>query len=150
MSNAVALPNRKSYRFFTPTPTRWADADVLGHINNAMLIRFIESGRVDYCEKVCGISLMPSLTSGFVIAKLEISFLKQVHHPAALEVGTRVMRLGNSSFDIDAGLFLPGEDQPVLNAKGIGVWMDFSRNISVRLPDDIRQAMIDFEEGELL
>ena len=29
---------------------RWGDQDVLGHVNNAQLIRYIECGRVDYCS----------------------------------------------------------------------------------------------------
>ena len=142
-------PTRTDYRLFTSTPTRWGDADALGHINNVMLIRYIESGRLDYIERLCNISLAPGLVQGFVIANLEVGFVSQVHHPSALEVGTRVTRLGNSSFNVDASIFQPGDDSPVLITKAVCVWMDLVNNRSQRIPDHIRQTIIDFEQGDL-
>ena len=142
-------PTRSDYRLFTPTPTRWGDCDALGHINNVMLLRYIESGRLDYFVRLCGFSLAPDMKQGFVIANLEVAFLAQVHHPSALEVGTRMIRLGNSSFDVGASIFKPGEDIPVLTTKAVCVWLDLVNNCSQRIPDDVRQTIIEFEQGGL-
>lgn len=151
MLKAVAnsKPTRSDYRLFTPTPTQWGDCDALGHINNVMLLRYIESGRLDYFVRLCGFSLAPGMEQGFVIANLEVGFLNQVHHPSALEVGTRIVRLGNSSFDVDACIFQPGEDSPVLTTKAVCVWLDLVKNSSQRIPDDVRQTIIEFEQEDL-
>ena len=149
MSKIVTQPTRSDYKLFTPTPTQWGDCDALGHINNVMLLRYIESGRLDYFVRLCDFSLAPGLKQGFVIGKLEVGFLRQVHHPSALEVGTRIIRLGNSSFDIDASIFQPGEDKPVLTAKAVCVWLDLVKNASQRIPEHIRQSIIEFEQEKL-
>ncbi len=143
------FPERSSFRYFTQQPTRWGDADALGHINNVLFIRYIESGRLDYFEQLCGITLEAGIHEGFVIADLRVSFLRQVHHPSELVVATGVSRLGNSSFDVLAGIFVENESDPVFTSKGICVWFDFDKNASKAIPTDIRNTIINFEKGRL-
>jgi len=149
MANRLVKPTRSDYKLFTPTPTQWGDCDALGHINNVMLLRYIESGRLDYFVRLCDISLAPDMTQGFVVASLEVGFLRHVHHPSALVVGTRITRLGNSSFDVDACIFQAGENSPVLACKATCVWLDMLNSSSQRIPDDVRQTIVDFEQEEL-
>ena len=42
---------RPGFRFFTPTPTRWGDCDMFGHVNNVQFVRYYESGRLDYFHR---------------------------------------------------------------------------------------------------
>ena len=141
--------NRSAYHLFTPVPTRWGDADALGHINNAMLVRYLESGRIDYFRQVCELKLAEDEENGFVIANLDIGFLQQVHHPENLDVATRISRLGNSSFDVDTLIFKQGEDRPLITSRGICVWFDLKGNCSRRIPENIRETIINFDQGNL-
>ena len=146
-STAGPRPTRSDYRVFSPVPTRWGDADALGHINNVMFMRYIESGRLDYFQRLCGITLEPDSRQGFVLASLTADFLAQVHHPALLETGTRVTRLGNRSFDIESSIFAEGEENPVFTSLGICVWYDFENACSMVIPDDVRNRVNQFESG---
>ena len=141
--------SREDYRFFTPQPTRWGDADALGHINNVMFVRYIESGRLDYFQQLCGMKLEPGIKQGFVLADLQVSFLQQVHHPSELVVATRVSRLGNSSFDVDASIFIDSQNDSVFTSKAVCVWFDFEKNASQSIPDESRDAIINFEKRAL-
>lgn len=143
-------PERSAYHLFTPLATRWGDSDALGHINNAMLVRYLESGRVDYFRQVCGIKLAEDDDNSFVIASLEMRFLQQVHHPADLDIATRISRLGNSSFDVDTSIFHKGKGQPLITSRGICVWFDLKENSSRPIPENIRETIIQFEQGNLL
>ena len=140
----VAL-ERTDYRLFTPVPTRWCDADALGHINNAVSVSYIESGRIDYFAQVCQFGLTGE-RYGFVIAHLDVNFIQQIHHPSQLEVASKISRLGNSSFDVDTVIYQQAEHQPLISSRGVCVWLDLQNNTSLRLPDDIRQAIINFEQ----
>lgn len=141
--------DRSAYHLFTPLPTRWGDSDALGHINNAMLVRYLESGRVDYFRQVCDVKLAEDDDNSFVIASLEMGFLQQVHHPANLEIATRVSRLGNSSFDVDTLIFEQGKDQPLITSRGICVWFDLKENRSRPIPENIRETINQFEQRNL-
>lgn len=149
MTATNSKPRRADYRLFTPVPTRWGDADALGHINNVIFVRYLECGRVDYFQQLCGLTLGPSDHQGFVLANLEIGFRSQLHHPAMLEVATRISRLGQSSFDIEASIFQQHHDDAIITSKAVCVWFDFDNNTSLALPDDIRCNIIDFEQGTL-
>lgn len=141
--------DRCDYRLFTPVPTRWGDADALGHINNAMLVRYIECGRIDYFSRVCDLRLGEDENDGFVIANLEMAFLHQVHHPSELEVASSVSRLGNSSFDVDTIIFNKNQTQALISSRAVCVWFDLQNNCSRHIPEHIRNTINQFEQGNL-
>ena len=114
-----------------------------------MLVRYLESGRVDYFRQVCDVKLAEDDDNSFVIASLEMGFLQQVHHPANLEIATRVSRLGNSSFDVDTLIFEQGKDQPLITSRGICVWFDLKENRSRPIPENIRETINQFEQRNL-
>lgn len=136
---------RDGFRLFTPTPTRWGDCDRFGHINNVQFARYYESGRLDYFQRVLNLDSAPDAQNSLIIADLYITFLSQINHPCALEVGTRISRLGNSSFDFDAALFAPGDDAALSTANATCVWFNFRDNHSTPIPAAQRKIIEQFE-----
>jgi acyl-CoA thioester hydrolase len=136
---------RPGFRFFTPTPTRWGDCDMLGHINNVEYLRYYESGRLDYFHQVLGVSTGTEQKDSLILADIHVTFLSQVHHPCALEVGSRISRLGNSSFEFESGVFLPGEDRPASIARATSVWFDYAADRSRPIPRAARETIEKFE-----
>ena len=136
---------RAGFRFFTSTPTRWGDCDMLGHINNVEYLRYYESARLDYFQQVLGVSPGSGPGDSVILADIHVTFLSQVHHPCALEVGTRISRLGNSSFDFEAAIFAPGDDAAWSTASATCVWFNFRDNHSTPIPPGARQTIQQFE-----
>ena len=139
---------RDSFRFFTPSPTRWGDCDKFGHINNVQFVRYYESGRLDYFERLLEIPASLDARYTLIIADIHVNFLQQINHPCALEVGSRISRLGNSSFDFEAALFAPGEEEPRSTAKAACVWFDYHENRTMPIPQVARNIIQHFEELE--
>ena len=137
--------SREDFRFFSQLSTRWGDCDMMGHINNVILIRYLESGRLDYLKEQLNVDMNASSRQGIIIAGIEVSFLNQVNHPVQLEVGTRISRLGNSSLDFESAIFLPSEARPVLTSKATLVWFDYHENTSIRVPQVARDQITQFE-----
>ncbi len=136
---------REDFRYFTPLATRWGDCDMMGHINNVILIRYLESGRLDYLQELIGMDMQASSREGIIIADLKVSFLGQVHHPLQIEVATRISRIGNSSMIFDSAIFLPSAQQPALSARATLVWFDYQKNASLRVPQQARETIIQYE-----
>jgi acyl-CoA thioester hydrolase len=136
---------RERFRFFTPTPTRWGDCDMFGHVNNVQFVRYFESGRLDYFHRLLDMSVGSDVHNSLIIADIHVTFLRQIHHPCALEVGSRVSRLGNSSFDIEAAIFSPDEDQAYATAKAACVWFNYRDNHSMPIPPAEREIIKHFE-----
>ena len=137
--------SRDEFTFFIPMPTRWGDSDLNGHINNAMFVRYLESGRLDYYAEVFDKGFDQSSPPEFILASLQIDYLKQVNHPAELTIGTRVSSFGNSSFESDGAIFLAGEETPVVISRSVCVWFNYDNNRSERIPQAARDAVDNYE-----
>ena len=117
---------------------------MLGHINNVEYLRYYESARLDYFQQVLGVSTAAGQDS-VILADIHVTFLSQVHHPCALEVGTRICRLGNSSFGVESGVFVPGEERPASISSATSVWFDYAQNRSRPIPAALRDTIQQFE-----
>jgi len=137
--------SRDEFRFFIPMPTRWGDSDLNGHINNAMFVRYLESGRLDYYAEVFDKGFDQSSPPGFILASLQLDYLSQVNHPSELVIGTRVSSLGNSSFESDGAIFLANQETPVVISRSVCVWFNYERNCSEPIPQSARDAVNNYE-----
>ena len=135
---------RADFNFFTSVPTRWGDADMLGHINNVIFVRYLESGRLDYLDRVLGLKFKQPLGQGILIADMQVSYLSQVHHPTNLVVATRVSRVGNTSFDVLAKIY-DEQGDVVVSSKAVCVWYNFALNQKQSVPLAAREAVFDLE-----
>ena len=136
---------RSDFVHFIDIQVRWGDADVLGHINNTLYGRYYESSRLDYFEKLLDMQFTQELTSGVILADMKIAYLKQLHYPAEIEIGSRISRMGNSSLDFEAAVFIKGSDDVISTSRATLVWFDYKGNQNKSIPDENRKTIIDFE-----
>jgi acyl-CoA thioester hydrolase len=85
---------------------RFADLDRQGHVNNAVFATFLETGRVgtiydpDIGCQVAGAT--------WVLARIEIDFLQELHWPGNVEIGSAVASIGRSSYTFSQAIFHNG------------------------------------------
>jgi len=140
-----AMEKRKNYAHFLPLDVRWGDADALGHINNVQYVRYIESARVHYCKVVNDLNFEAGIKNCWILADLQCSYIGQLHYPSHIEVATRTGKLGNSSCELIASIFIDGKDEPVFTSKAVMVWFDYIDQKSLRIPDNVREEIHSFE-----
>ena len=131
------LDRREGYKTWASDKLRFADTDLLGHVNNAAFATFCETGRVMFLydpER----EIKPPGTD-FVIVRLVLDFRREMHYPGLVEIGTRVLRVGGSSFTMGQALFKDGEC--VATAESTCVLIDRASRESVRLPDEMRERL---------
>lgn len=103
---AVCDTTRDSYKHWTTVTLRYGDTDRQGHVNNAVFCTFFESGRVDFLYKDDGSIAGTGKT--FVIAKLTMDFLAEMNFPGSVEIGSKVLSVGKSSFSVGQAIFKDG------------------------------------------
>lgn len=95
--------NLKDFPLRSHDKIRYRDTDKQGHVNSAVFSSFLEAGRV---ELVYNESLkIGSENSSFVIASLKLDYLGEIKWPGTVELGTGVIKVGNSSITIFQMLF---------------------------------------------
>jgi acyl-CoA thioester hydrolase len=116
---------------------RHGDLDAQGHVNNTVFATFFESGRVQVIgDRQHGLRV-PGTT--FVLARTEIDYLRELHYPGTVEIGTGIAEIGRSSFTFAHALFNGG----VCAATGRAtmVLIDGTTRRSRPLPDDLVARM---------
>ncbi len=137
---AVTAPATEaaSYRYWTDERVRFADLDLLGHVNNKSFTVYAESGRAAFLQKV-GLWIEDSRRQT-VLARLEIDYRRELHYPNNLRLGVRVLAVGRTSFTLGLGIF----DQTgacVATVITVLVRIDGSSRAAVELNDSERAQL---------
>jgi len=111
---------RSSYSIWTYDKLRYCDTDRQGHVNNSVFSVFCETGRVMflYDEELD----LAGPGGIFVLARLEIDFRTELFHPGRIDIGTRVLGIGRTSFRLGQGIF--NGDTCAATAQSVLVLMD--------------------------
>jgi acyl-CoA thioester hydrolase len=86
---------------------RFGDLDPQGHVNNTVFATFFEAGRVMLLRAPGNELNWPGTTS--VLAQLDIRFLREMHWPGTVKIGTATTRIGRSSYTFLQAIFHEGE-----------------------------------------
>ena len=136
----LLLPQAKKLVHETHISIRWGDMDAMGHVNNTVYFRYLETARIDWFRAI-GCEPDPR-GQGPVIANAFCNFYKQLEYPGDIVVKTYVSDPARATFD--SWHTLERVDQPgVISADGGAtvIWVDFPQQRSVSLPEHIRQLV---------
>lgn len=114
--------------------TRFRDLDPLNHVNNAVFNTYFEEARIRFIQTVP--ELRKSMGSGFsfVLAQIDLKYVKPVLYSENIRVTTSLKKIGNSSITGIQAIFNE-EDQIKAIAETTGVWYDTQNKRPARLPD---------------
>lgn len=144
----VTHPLLEGYPDTLALPVQWGEQDAFGHVNNTVYFRWCESARLSYLEKVGLRAEAPSGTVGPILAHIGCNFRLPVKYPDAVAVGSRVTRLGRSSFEMEHRI-VSERLGLVAEATSTLVVYDYSLAKSVAIPEELRTA-IEAMEGRKL
>jgi acyl-CoA thioester hydrolase len=130
---ARIVPRLEQFPGRTGDIIRFGDLDPQGHVNNTVFATFFETGRVMLLREPGNLLNPPGVTS--VLARLDINFLREMHWPGSVEIGTGVERIGRSSYTFLQTIFHEG----ACAATGIAtmVMIDAATRKARPLPEDV-------------
>jgi len=151
----------EGYRHLTPIAVRFRDVDVMGHVNNAVFFTYLETARVEYIRRVnFFLAARPRgprpgqdgsnpfrdrSGKGLILAQITCQFKMPIFYGQSVQVGTRVVDVGNSSFRVEQRIEADGQLSAL--AEAVVVHYDYEAGRSVPIPDEIRARIAAFEHG---
>ena len=102
----AARPRLEDFPVRVTDIIRFGDVDRQGHVNNAVFSTYFETGRVVIIWDEDNGLQVPGATS--VLARIEIDFLKELHWPGTVEIGTAVAEIGRSSYMFVQAIYCAG------------------------------------------
>ena len=130
--------SRTDFDYWVTLATRWGDLDAMQHINHATYLTFMETARLDYYEYLGFERQNWDHIKGTILGSMTVYYHQQVLHPAQLDIGQRISKVGYKSFDILTGIFVADQNIPALTATFTVVCFNYKKNTTIPVPDKIR------------
>ena len=126
---------------------QWGDMDALGHVNNVMFFRYLESSRVAYLAALGLGSVRDSGGVGFILQHAECRFRRPVFFPDTLRIGARLVSIDTDRFTLTHEITSVARGETVAVGRGTIVTYDYAAGSKVLVPDRVRRAMLAIEPG---
>jgi acyl-CoA thioester hydrolase len=136
-ANQSTLPpatERSSYTSWAMDKLRLGDTDRQDHVNNAVFATFAETGRIEFMRD--DLLQLDRKGLGFVVVRVEIDFRGELHWPGKVDIGTRLLAVGRTSWRLEHGIF--SSDRCVATSISVMVTIDAATRRPTPLPDVLR------------
>lgn len=132
------------YPVLWPVPTRWADNDHYGHVNNVAYYAFFDTAVNAWLMDASGVDIRALPAIG-IVAETSCVFLRELSFPDAVQVGISIERLGTRSIVYSLAIFRQNPDdaadlQPAATGRFVHVYVDATTRTPVEIPTEIRAA----------
>ncbi|WP_337844153.1 thioesterase family protein [Thermus sp.] len=117
---------------------RFRDLDPLGHVNNAVHLSYMELARIRYFQRISPDWLQEG---HFVVARMEVDYLRPIYLEDEVRVGAKVVGIGRSSLKMEHLILAGGE--PAARGLSVLVWLDEGR--PAPLPEAVRRRIEEVE-----
>ncbi|GAA6061994.1 hypothetical protein JCM10212_004272 [Sporobolomyces blumeae] len=132
-------------------PVAWGEQDPNSHVNNAVYLRWLESGRLNTIRTLA--KVLPEEQAkdlrgsgkgkGVILARLTYDYLRTTHHPDTILVLHRVSSVSPRKMILDHAIY--SYDQACLVGKGEAVLVafDYDNLKSTQWPDQVMKLVED-------
>ena len=139
------MSDLSGYPLVTTIPILWGDEDAFAHVNNLAYLRWCETARVEYMRRVALWSATPPSGIGPIMASVKCDYKAPLNYPDTIDVGTRVVAIGNSSVRMEQVVFSRALQKVAAEVESTVVMLDYQAGRPVRVTDEIRAAIAALE-----
>ena len=130
----------EDYPYSLIIPTRWADNDVYGHINNAVYYFYFDTVVNRFLIDNGLLEIGKSETIGLVV-ETGCSYFAPIRFPDDIKATLRVAKLGTSSVTYEIALFKNDETAAAAQGHFVHVYVDEKTRRPVAIDDKMREKL---------
>ena len=131
---------RSDYRAWRTIPTRWADNDAYGHVNNVVHYAWFDTAVNAWLVEAGLLDIEAGDPIGLVV-ETACRYFAPLSFPASVEVGIAVQGLGTSSVTYRLGIFEQGQDRAAAEGEFTHVYVNRASRKPKPLPEDWRAKL---------
>jgi acyl-CoA thioester hydrolase len=135
--------SREQFWFFHPFRVRYSEIDGQGVVFNAHYLTYFDTTITEYFRALGYDQYADAQTSGvdFHVVKSLIEYKAPVRFDQELDVGARVLRIGNSSLTFELAIFPKAGTEALVTGEIVWVYTDQQTHRPVRIPVSIRNLI---------
>ncbi|MGH7540625.1 MAG: acyl-CoA thioesterase [Gemmatimonadota bacterium] len=131
-------------RFETTVQVRSYELDILGHVNNAVYLNWLEQARLAALEEL-GLGVEALIDREWLsnVVRIEIDYRRPARFGDRLRLLTWVERLGRTSLSLGHRILREGEGEdaaPTADARVVVVWLDAGGR-PTPIPREVRERL---------
>lgn len=131
---------RSAYRAWRTIPTRWADNDLYGHVNNVVHYSWFDTAVNAWLIEAGLLDTEEGNPIGLVV-ETGCRYFAPLSFPDAAEIGLAVARIGTSSVTYRLGIFAEGEGSAAAEGEFTHVYVDRDTRRPRPLPEAWRTKL---------
>ncbi|MBB2145077.1 acyl-CoA thioesterase [Pedobacter sp. LMG 31464] len=142
---SVTLGHIDSFKYKTAIEMRFADLDMMGHVNNAVYFTYMEIARTKYWNHAINWDWH---ATGVVIGQASIDYIAPLFLGDKITMYVRTSRIGTTSFDLEYLIVKAVNGKEIICSKGktVCVAFDYISKKPAAIPDKERNKMMEFEQ----
>lgn len=135
-----------SFRHKAAIQLRFVDTDMLGHINNANFLSYMELARMSYFNEVLG-DVVDWKKEGIILAKATIDYKMPVFLTDQMFMYIRIDHISSKSFNVQYRFVKSngGDEKVAAEGNTLMVCYDYQLNQSIVMPDSWRTRIREYE-----
>jgi len=136
-SSALPKFNANDWPRVLEVPTRIADNDMQGHVNNTNYYAFMDTAICRMFDEIDGSFEHPRF-----VAETSMKFLSPTSYPETITVGIGVSKLGTSSVIYKVGMFGKSTGRQLSLGKFVHVYVDKNNHRPTPIPNSHKSVML--------
>ena len=125
-------------KFSIDLPVQFRDIDVMGHVNNATYLQYMETARVELARSLG--QVREGFRAGFIVASVRCEFKKPIRDERGITVSVWVSRIGDGSWDLDYSIRGPRKAEYAIS-RTIQVAYDYKTRATVRISGKLKKEL---------
>jgi len=137
----IEIPQAKKLVYEMRFTVAWGEMDAMGHVNNAVYFRYLESARINWM-RLAGLPPAPR-GSGPVIVNAFCNFYRQLEYPDEVLLKLYVSDPARTTFE-SWGTMERVQNPGVVCAAGGAtiIWTDYAQQKAIDLPQWVRDLVV--------
>ena len=131
---------KADYPVLVDVPTRWADNDHYGHVNNVAYYSYLDTAVNSWLIEAAGTDIRDLPAIGLVV-ETGCRYLAPLSFPQLLTVGLGIAKLGRASVAYNLAVFPAELQEPAAVARFVHVYVDAVTRLAVPVPAVLRTVM---------
>jgi acyl-CoA thioester hydrolase len=133
-------------KFRIELPVQFRDIDVMGHVNNATYLQYMETARVELARNLG--QLTSGFRPGFIIASAHVDFKKPIRDERRIAVSVWVSRIGDRSWDLDYSVGEPRGAEFAVGRTTQAAY-DYKARSAIQIPGGLKRKFAKYVEGPI-
>jgi len=126
-------------------PVVWGDMDSFQHVNNVVYLRWFESVRLEYLQRLGTLDEKVKTGIGPILASISCKYRIPLQYSDTVLVGVKTTNIGEDRFTMHHAVYSNGRNKIAAEGDGVIVMFDYLENRKVAVSDDLRKRISDLE-----